>query len=70
MLTALHVATKEGRADACRMLLRAGACCLEEMTVREIQKQGDRDGPLMLMCVYVSLFLPVPGRHTIYLYMM
>ena len=35
MLTVLHVAAKEGRADACRMLLRAGADCLEEMTVRE-----------------------------------
>ena len=35
ILTALHVAAKEGRADACRMLLRAGADCLEEMTVRE-----------------------------------
>ena len=33
MLTALHVAAKEGRAEACRMLLRAGADCLEEMTV-------------------------------------
>jgi len=33
MLTVLHVAAKDGKADACRMLLRAGADCLEEMTV-------------------------------------
>ena len=62
VLTALHVAAKEGRADACRMLLRAGACCLEEMTVRERERERERQAK-RLFTPYIYRDPSVPSMH-------